>query len=1085
MKGPFSYYSNRRGLMGLLVLSFVLLALWGTSGVWAGEKTSRLISEVSSGNKAIAEKLALAQANQRFLQEVEQRVQVLKQDQVFRKKMAEYPAGKKIAAFLHAMEKDAARGYKVKAYLRTLTDKRKARLNQVTSGSISGTVTVEGQPPFQDAVEVFAFDERGFFAGSADADNVTGAYSIDGLADGSYYVTTSSDLVDEFYDNVPLDGFESWRNASLVTVAGGAVTGIDFDLERGATVSGHIFRADGTTPIAFNSVTFTLFSVDRPGEQVEATAFTDGDGAYEINVPAAGNFKMQAEVLGFQTEFWDNKPDLASADIITISSTSDVISNIDFSLEEGGGAVEGSTIAGSVTGPGSVPLPFAFIFTFDTADTSISGFGISGFDGLYQVQGLSAGNHVLFADWLLGLIQPPALRGEYYNDAPTSAQATPVAVDGMNTVDNIDFVLEPGGSIAGTITDSNGAALDSVLVIAVKQFSLDNIGKFFFDAIDIGIAFSDADGAYEVGGLSAGNYILRTVSLLSPSAGQVLDEYFQDVQNLFDFDQATPVAVNDGQMTAGIDFELEIAGAIAGHFFETDATTPIQGNAVAVVFDAQSGLPELALPTFDPSDGSYEVRPLPSGDFKLLGFVLPNDSLGGLFGGASVLNAIAKGQRDFRVEQNDIIYIPQFYDGKATFEDADIVSVVTPNVTTDIDFKMVRAATIEGVVNLSPGFPTGADSLDERPVVAFRTDTGQMAGIGTTTFAGGYRIVGLPPGQYKVVALSATDGYAGTYFGGGTTFDDPNSTPVTVGPDATFTADIDLGDGQGTITGMVTTVDGQPLNGVMVIAYDGTGHAVSAGLSGLDINTDLPLATPGLYRIEGLPAGSYFLRTFSLFQIFLALENLNLGDNLGGGDPLTILFGLLGSSDQLLQGLNIQLFADAWYPNELIGADLGNVDIFSLLFGLLFGGGDIQSLLPFFDTVPSGASAVTVSSPGVQDNIDFQLPNLVDLLVSVEETPEESLIPTAFRLSQNYPNPFNPTTQINYDVPRTSQVSLKVYNMLGQHVKTLFEGRKEAGHYAVKWDGSNQRGEQVSAGIYFLRMVSEGVTLSRKMLLVK
>jgi hypothetical protein len=98
---------------------------------------------------------------------------------------------------------------------------------------------------------------------------------------------------------------------------------------------------------------------------------------------------------------------------------------------------------------------------------------------------------------------------------------------------------------------------------------------------------------------------------------------------------------------------------------------------------------------------------------------------------------------------------------------------------------------------------------------------------------------------------------------------------------------------------------------------------------------------------------------------------------------------------------------------------------------------------------------------------------------SVEERPG-SVIPSEFTLSQNYPNPFNPTTQIEFSVPRNGHVSLKVYNMLGQEVATLFEGVKKAGSYRATFDAAGLAG-----GVYMYQLKSGSVSITKKLVLMK
>jgi hypothetical protein len=88
--------------------------------------------------------------------------------------------------------------------------------------------------------------------------------------------------------------------------------------------------------------------------------------------------------------------------------------------------------------------------------------------------------------------------------------------------------------------------------------------------------------------------------------------------------------------------------------------------------------------------------------------------------------------------------------------------------------------------------------------------------------------------------------------------------------------------------------------------------------------------------------------------------------------------------------------------------------------------------------------------------------------------------PTEYSLSQNYPNPFNPVTMIKYQLPRTSNVTLSIYNTLGQKIQTLFTGSQAAGSYQVQWDASG-----ISSGIYYYRIEAGKFQDVKKMILLR
>ena len=105
----------------------------------------------------------------------------------------------------------------------------------------------------------------------------------------------------------------------------------------------------------------------------------------------------------------------------------------------------------------------------------------------------------------------------------------------------------------------------------------------------------------------------------------------------------------------------------------------------------------------------------------------------------------------------------------------------------------------------------------------------------------------------------------------------------------------------------------------------------------------------------------------------------------------------------------------------------------------------------------------------------------------VEETVQKILseIPEDFSLSQNYPNPFNPLTRIDFTLPRSGDVSIVIYNLKGQQVKTLVAEKMKYGFHTITWNGLDQFGRSVSSGVYFSEMRARGFRQTKKMLLLK
>ncbi|MDW8466925.1 MAG: alpha-amylase family glycosyl hydrolase [Chloroherpetonaceae bacterium] len=131
----------------------------------------------------------------------------------------------------------------------------------------------------------------------------------------------------------------------------------------------------------------------------------------------------------------------------------------------------------------------------------------------------------------------------------------------------------------------------------------------------------------------------------------------------------------------------------------------------------------------------------------------------------------------------------------------------------------------------------------------------------------------------------------------------------------------------------------------------------------------------------------------------------------------------------------------------------------------------------------SELSAVSVSLPPFGTAI-FTLSTTPDAVViqnPLSLPKSEATVPKTFALEQNYPNPFNPTTTIRYQLPVASDVSLKVYDVLGREIATLVRARQAAGAYQVQWSAD----AGLSSGVYFYRLQAGNFVQTRKMMLIK
>lgn len=156
---------------------------------------------------------------------------------------------------------------------------------------------------------------------------------------------------------------------------------------------------------------------------------------------------------------------------------------------------------------------------------------------------------------------------------------------------------------------------------------------------------------------------------------------------------------------------------------------------------------------------------------------------------------------------------------------------------------------------------------------------------------------------------------------------------------------------------------------------------------------------------------------------------------------------------------------------------------------------DFVSFFAVFENIPAGSHTVSIWAR-VYAGTAYGV--LVDpggwggsMIVKVIDDDALSMAPgdpvpsDGFSMHQNYPNPFDPQTRIEYRVRESSPVNLKVYNTLGQLVRTLVDDYKTTGEYSVIWDGKDNSGNMVPSGSYFYQIKMGGFTSTKKMIRIK
>ena len=141
----------------------------------------------------------------------------------------------------------------------------------------------------------------------------------------------------------------------------------------------------------------------------------------------------------------------------------------------------------------------------------------------------------------------------------------------------------------------------------------------------------------------------------------------------------------------------------------------------------------------------------------------------------------------------------------------------------------------------------------------------------------------------------------------------------------------------------------------------------------------------------------------------------------------------------------------------------------------------VQWPIPMDFSYSATSSAATACSHGGPVGSTKHMDHSAALGIDVSS----ETLPNRFGLKQNYPNPFNPTTEIAFTLDQTADVNLSIYNMLGQKVRTLTNGSKNAGTHTLQWNGLDEMGQNVSTGIYLYRLTSGSKSITKKMAFMK
>lgn len=898
------------------------------------------------------------------------------------------------------------------------------------TGLISGTVVQsDGQSPLPVTTYINVYDQYGFYIGSAYVYPGMTAYSVLNLPTGSYYVQAIPDgnYLDEFYD-----GTADWRQATLVTVEDDStVSGINFQLDMGKVISGKVLEDISLDPLAGRWIAFSLYDEDAvlDIDNYRYYGYTiEDDGTYYLSAIRPGNYKLNVFITEYAKEFYNDKINLSTADVIQVSAETDTVEFINFVLSRVVGIQDGyepnavyeeafEMMVGQNVMPKINPAGDFDYFTFegnqgDSVDIELNAQSIGSRLFPYLILYDSTGTRSISA-WsstdlnITNFVLP--YTGRYYLRVTHSG-----ILEGGE-----DFFYDLSVKYSSLVPPTSGYISGNVYL---KNDMTPYNGSGYW------LTLYDDEGYYQTQAFFySSNYIFSEIPAgtyklaISPSDQGYLFEWYEDVRT---FEEATTFNVSDMDTTSDINFILDPGGGLSGRLFLDNLLSDYTEGGYLYLYNPGSGYNVNSFYIPPDAEGLFTVSGIIPGDYALL-------------------------FSPYYSASND--YPPVWYENVGTLGQATSVAVSADDTTNNITFVLKRGGQIQGFIYL-PGEDMVPASMDSLQVSIIPYDPlGYVVNYQSyNTFAGGYRTGLLYPGMYKLQALAEGSTLSSWYYDTGSQFDDPGSQTIEVMSDSVHEVPIVLNVADGSISGIVYKQDGVTPTDRQgwVYAYDATGHMVQSTIIGVDPETDQLLDT-GHYRITGLKSGTYYLML--AFGSFIR----NGRDRVNNSEPET-------PSIEVSRKSNIELnggFTEIWYPDVVV-EDEGIMQL-------------------YFQQIPEEAMSVDVTEPGETEGINFN-----DLTNSLADD-ENSLLPQRFELSSIYPNPFNPSTTITFNVPYRDRVKIEIFDILGRSVATLLDEIQSPGSYRVEWNGKNRFEQAVSSGIYIARLQAAGTLSSKKMVMLK
>ena len=681
-------------------------------------------------------------------------------------------------------------------------------------------------------------------------------------------------------------------------------------------------------------------------------------------------------------------------------------------------------VSGRVLNLDDVPLPHIPVGIVEISDlnTPLPNFvTMTNFNGFYQLRNLLPGT---YKTCVLGLDLLPAA----YSNEFTVVQNT--------MVDNINIIFDapappPAGAISGHVI---GLPPNNNMMMQVGLVTLD----------DLTTPLPGLTG--HVGW--SGFYVIRNIPVGTYKAC-VLDQDGLPVA------YSEPVTVVAYEMVQNVDIVLGtyVAFSISGSVFNAQ-NEPVTQGVVELRSTPNQTPPymhHMHRVTQIDSTGSYMFTNIPAGQYIVAVWTL----------------------------MSPVVFYPSTFD----ITEAVPVVVVDEDLTgINVTIPVVQTYTISGYVK---------DADTEAPLEGIKVRTDRMGfhhfpmqhpmfnnEFNAVTDATGFYSITAPFGRYTLAAVDTTHYYRIQFYDHA--FLPFQATVIVLDQDYTnvnFDLYPRLDSLQCSIGGTITE-NGEPVTyPVMVVAVSSDEDWEDSTISNAD----------GSYLLNHVRPGQYYVVAYSLYSPPLYYDNVLSWED---ADLVTVYGPVSGINFNLVN-------TDADGPSNLSGVitdgsnnALGNVmvvltDAQQQIIG--FARSDDEGNY-FISNVPSDSYTVHATKMGyasVTQNVYLDGNDYLNLSLAAPTSNDDTVVPAILSGVTNYPNPFNPNTTIALALAKDAEVSVRIFNVKGQVIRTLLNGNVKAGIHNLLWNGADDDGNTVSSGIYLVKVQGAGFSKSHKMTLMK